>query len=130
MLTNGFLEGMNGTLFFLCVCCEMMFGIYIAKEIAKNGYVRARLQAAISIAVFVAGDGSIRGWVWWWRHQLNRGLDVEWMQGHPILMIGALIEIFGIMCMIRVFAPDSWGKYVWAIFAALSVFVAGGFVLI
>ncbi|MEK9280971.1 hypothetical protein MTX25_09720 [Bradyrhizobium sp. ISRA432] len=38
-----------------------MFGLYIAREVRKNGFQRMRLQAAISIFVFASGVCIITG---------------------------------------------------------------------
>lgn len=122
MLTPQFLEGMNGTLFMLLIFACFMFGLYIVREMVVNGYQRTRLQAAISIFVTLSGEALIRGWVWWWRHIENTGGDAAWMGKHPVLLYGALIEIVGIMCVIRVFAPDSWGRNIWLV----STLVASG----
>lgn len=124
MLTSRFLEGMNGTLFILVLFAFAMFALYITREIFANGFIRTRLQAAISIAVFLAGEAIIRGWVWWWRHQINAGADSSWMDHHPVLALGAATQIIGAVCMIRVFAPDPWGRNVWIASALLAVGVA------
>ena len=124
MLTSRFLEGMNGTLFALVAFACIMFGVYIAREVKRNGFSRTRLQGAISIFVFMVGEGVIRGWVWYWRHTENRGGDVEWMTRNPTLAVGAAIQIIGVICIIRVFAPDHWGRNMWIMTTFLSVVVA------
>ena len=113
MLTARFLEGMNGTLFVLLVFGCFMFGLYIARQIRESGFARMRLQAAISIFVLIFGEAIERGWVWYWRHLQNAGQAADWMINNPALMAGAFIEILGIVCVIRVFAPDHWGRNIW-----------------
>ncbi|MGY3387796.1 hypothetical protein ACVWW6_000387 [Bradyrhizobium sp. USDA 3311] len=113
MLTARFLEGMNGVLFFLLLFGCFMFGLYIAREVIRSGFQRMPLQAAISIFVLIGGEAVARGWLWWWRHLVNRGLDAGWMIEDPVLLVGAFVEILGIICVIRVFAPDHWGRNVW-----------------
>lgn len=120
MLTARFLEGMNGTIFMLLLFGCFMFGLYISRQIRESGFKRMRLQAGISIFVLIAGEAIERGWVWYWRHLQNGGQPADWMVNNPVLMAGAFIETLGIICVIRVFAPDHWGKNIWigsAIFA-------------
>lgn len=124
MLTPKFLEGMNGTLANLLIFGAVMFLIYIGREIYRNGLARRRLEAAISILALIVGEAMIRGWVWMWRYLENRNLDVSWMKDHPVLLAGVLVEILGIICVIRVFAPDSWGRNVWIISTGVAIGLA------
>jgi hypothetical protein len=101
------IEGTFGTLFILLVFAVFMFGLYIAREVRRNGFQRMRLQAGISIFVLVGGMSIITGRIWWWLH----AAPLAAMK--PILHAGAVITILGIICVIRVFAPDRWGGNVW-----------------
>lgn len=130
MLTPKFLEAMNGTLFVLVLFAATLFAVFIVGEIVKNGFRRSTLRYSISIFVFLVGEGIIRGWVWWWRHLQNIGADVRWMDGHPMLSIGAFTQILGVICIIRVFAPDGFGSYAWVGSALLAAGVVLGFVYI
>ncbi|WP_454629497.1 hypothetical protein [Bradyrhizobium cenepequi] len=127
MLTTRFLEGMNGTLFVLLIFACFMFGLYIAREIRKNGFNRARLQAAISIFVLMSGEAVVRGWIWRWRHISNSGGDAAWMVHDPVLLVGAIVETLGVICVIRVFAPDHWGRNVWIASSVLAMVIAAFF---
>jgi hypothetical protein len=127
IMTPTFLEGLNGTLFVLLIFACFMFGIYIAREMIENGYQRTRLQAAISIVVFFTGEAVIRGWVWYWRHLENRSADISWMDHHPALLVGLFIQILGVICVIRVFAPDSWGRNIWFVSSLFAVGVVTAF---
>lgn len=124
MLTPRFLEGMNGSLANLLLFGSVMFTIYAVREIMLNGFARKRLEAAIAILVLIFGDAVIRGWLWLWRYLENRGQDVTWMKDHPVLVVGVLVEMFGIICVIRVFAPDAWGRNVWAISTMVAIGLA------
>jgi hypothetical protein len=124
MLTPKFLEGMNGALFIELTFALIMFGLYIGRETLRNGFVRARLQAAISIFVVLAGEAMIRGWVWWWRHLENAGQSSAWMSHHPVLLIGASVEMLGVVCIIRVFAPDDWSRSAWFTSAVAAITIA------
>jgi hypothetical protein len=130
MLTPRFLEGMNGTLFLLVVFACVMFGIYIVREIRRNGFQRTRLQGAISIFAFMIGEAMIRGWIWYWRHTENSGGNVEWMLFNPILAVGAFVQILGVICVIRVFAPDQWGRNMWVVTSFLAVTLGLVFALV
>ncbi len=121
MLTPTFFEAMNGTLFVLLFFAVFMFGVYIVKEVAANGYNRTRLQAAIAIIVTFFGDAVIRGWVWHWRRLESAGRPNEWMEHHPMLVVGLGVEILGIICVIRVFAPDHWGRNIWLVSTLIAV---------
>lgn len=121
MLTPAFLLAMNGTLFVLVLFTLLMFAVYVGREILAHGFDRMRLQAGISIAVFVAGEAVIRGWVFWWRRLDIVGADVSWMNNHPVLAIGAALQIVGAICMLRVFAPDHWGRNVWILSSLIAV---------
>jgi hypothetical protein len=127
MLTPTFLEGMNGTLFFLLMFACFMFGVYIAREAISNGYQRNRLQAAIAVFVFFCGEAMNRGWLWYWRHLENNGMDASWMMKHHVLLVGAMIQTLGVICVIRVFAPDAWGRNIWLISALVAIGVATAF---
>jgi hypothetical protein len=127
MLTPRFLEALNGTLFNLLLFGSFMFGVYMLREIRMNGFQRARLQAAISIFVLISGEAVIRGWIWYWRHLDNTGQPVGWMSNHPTLVLGAAWEIIGIICVIRVFAPDTWGRNVWVVTTLVATGVTTAF---
>lgn len=73
------------------------------------------LQAAMAIFVFHAGDTVVRFLVWWVRHRINNGYDVEIS---PILatwplVVGSLFAGLGILCMLRVFSGPWLGRWVW-----------------
>lgn len=126
MINPKFLEGMNGALFLEIVFALVMFGLYIGREVLLNGFDRLRLQAAISIFVVLSGEATIRGWVWWWRHLENLGRSSAWMNEHPVLFVGATVQMVGMVCMVRVFAPDGWGRSAWFTSALLAIAVATG----
>lgn len=127
-MTPTVLEAMNGTLFVLLVFACFMFGVYILREVWLNGFQRTRLQAAIAILVCFAGDGVVRGRVWYWRHCENLSLSPSCNEGRGLLLLGALIEIIGVVCIIRVFSPDNWGRNVWFISSLIAIGIATAFV--
>lgn len=124
LLTPRFLEGMNGTLANLLIFGAVMFSIYIGIEVKDNGFSRQRLQAGISILVLLVGDAMIRGYIWLYRYLENRGHDITWMKDHWFLPAGILVEIVGIICVIRVFAPDRWGSKLWLVSSLLAIALA------
>lgn len=107
MMMSRSLEGTFGTLFVLLLFACFMFGLYIAREIKQNGFQRMRLQGGISIFVLVGGMSIVTNRIWWWLH------TTPVFVGKPILHAGAFITILGVICVIRVFAPDQWGRNVW-----------------
>ncbi|MGX1077173.1 hypothetical protein AB7M45_007783 [Bradyrhizobium elkanii] len=42
----------------------------------------------------------------------------------PVLLITALIQILGVACVIRVFAPDRWGREVWIFTTIVAAAIA------
>lgn len=118
------LEGANGTLAFLLIFACFMFGIYMAREILENGVKRVRLQAAISLFVVFAPEAASRIWIWWWRHLDNGGVDADSMLHSPVLLVTALVQILGVACVIRVFAPDRWGRRVWIFTTIVAAAIA------
>jgi hypothetical protein len=130
MLTPKFFEAMNGTLFVLLLFAVVMFGVYSVREMIINGFSRTRLQASIACGVTFLGDAVIRGWVWYWRHLENAGVSNDWMEHHPTLVVGLVFEILGIICVIRVFAPDRWGRNMWVISTLVSIGVTTFFMSI
>ncbi|MCP1852767.1 MULTISPECIES: hypothetical protein [unclassified Bradyrhizobium] len=118
------LEGANGTLAFLLLFACFMFGVYIIREITLNGVKRVRLQAAISLCVAFAPEAASRMWIWYWRHLENGGADVDSMLHSPVLLITALVQIVGVACVIRVFAPDRWGREVWIFTTLVAAAIA------
>lgn len=128
MLIARSLEGVFGALFVLLFFACFMFGLYITREIIRNGFQRTRLQAAISIFVMSAGAAIVNARVWWWCHLTNGGADAAWLIDSPFLLLGAFIEILGVICVIRVFAPDHWGRNVWIGSSVLAAAIAALFI--
>lgn len=126
MLTSAFLEFMNGQWFALTLCVTMIFGAYIG--VNRRAWREPRMSAAIAIFTFFCGESISRGWVWWWRHSINQGLETDWMIHYPILIVGSVLGVLGALCCVRVFSTQIWGDKVWVIWAltttALSAFFA------
>ncbi len=121
-------EHINGLLTFLGLCFLAICIRYFTIEVLKNGFRRMRLQASIAISVTIFGEVIVRGWVWYLRHLQNAGIDTTFLTGMPSMMVpivGTLIEAFGMLCMIRVFAPDKWGDYAWLACGAIAVILTG-----
>ncbi len=38
-----------------------------------------------------------------------------------MLVVGLGVEILGIICVIRVFAPDHWGRNIWLVSTLIAV---------
>lgn len=118
-----FAEGMNGALFLDLSFALFMFGIYIVFELRRDGY-RMRARAAVSVFVMLCGELILRGWFWLWRIQINASHSVAWMDAWPVVPLGMSIEMLGVLCLIRVFSPDSWSRQTWLAVAVISVMVA------
>ena len=117
MLTSVFMEALNGLLFLLSATAVMVFGRYVLIEWQAAGHRFCgwppKARAAFGILIVFIGEAIIRGWVWYWRHQLNNGDDVSWMTGYPVLLIGGAISAIGILCVIRHFSPEAWQNKAW-----------------
>jgi hypothetical protein len=118
-----FAEGMNGALFLDLTFALLMFGTYIIYELRRGGY-RMRAKAAISVEVMLLGELILRGWFWLWRIQINTGQNVGWMDDLPVVPIGMSIEMLGVLCLIRVFSPDTWSRQTWLAVGVMSVLFA------
>ncbi|SEC00277.1 hypothetical protein [Bradyrhizobium erythrophlei] len=126
-MTSRLIEGLSGTLFFLLVFACTMFVAYMTREILQNGFHRTRLQAAISIFVLLFFQALIFGPVWWMCHIESAGAAVNWDGLRSILIVSSAGEILGIVCVIRVFAPDSWGRNIWFISSLVAAGLAAAF---
>lgn len=117
MLTSVFLEALNGLLFLLSATAVAVFGRYVAIEWYAAGCRfcgwPSKARAAFGILIVFIGESIIRGWVWWWRNQLNDGEDVAWMTGYPVLLVGGAISAIGVLCVIRHFSPERWQNWAW-----------------
>lgn len=124
MLNPIFLEIANGT---LAVSGLVLLAVFVRYMIGVQATERGR-AAAIAIAVFVAGETIFRGWVWWWRHQINDGIPVDWMREVPVPAIGLIVAMVGAFCMIRIFSFVRWPAWAWvgamAFTVALMTYVA------
>ena len=85
---------------------------------------RLRDQAAISIAVMLFGEVITRGWTWCARYLMDTsGYVNNWSWEMPWILVpilGSAVEAAGILCMIRVFTPDSWGSRGWIVCVSFS----------
>ncbi|MEY9880510.1 hypothetical protein [Bradyrhizobium sp. USDA 329] len=52
---------------------------------------------------------------------------MNWDELRSILIVSTAGEILGIVCVIRVFAPDSWGRNVWLISSLIPAGLAAAF---
>lgn len=121
---SSFFEVQSGALFLQVMWVTFMFGIYVIREYWLHGWKRIRIEAAFAIFVFMAGESTVRAWVWWWRYLVRIGEDPTWMNTHPILFFGASLQMVGSVLIIRVFTPDHWNKNVWFASVLVSVGIA------
>jgi hypothetical protein len=119
MLDPTFLEVMNGVLFMVSIYVVAVFAAHLWRH-RWQGYC-AENQAAIAILIVFAGESIIRGWVWFWRHQINAGNPTEWMQNYPVLVIGVAMAIVGSLCVARNFSPPSGHGWIVAGVVAIGI---------
>lgn len=82
-------------------------------------------DAAIGMLLLTVGEGVIRGWTWYARIATRMRWDTDWMDDFPYAVIpvmGAIIQITGLLCITRIIAPSS-AAYMWPA-AVASVVVA------
>jgi hypothetical protein len=123
MITSRFDESMNGAVFLALAFAVVMFGLYLWDEMRENGY-RTRAKAAASISGMLAGEMILRGWFWVRAWRIDGYKVSEWISGYPITSAGKVIEMVGVLCLIRVFAPDHWSRATWVAVGMASVVIA------
>ncbi len=121
-MSPGLLEILNGTWFVLGLCLLFVFGRYLI-DIGFD-VRRERVKAAAAILVYFLGESVVRGWTWWWRHELNHGVAVDWMGWflQVRLLTGSSLRRRGRRArgMIKVFTPPGCGHRTWIVRAAWS----------
>jgi hypothetical protein len=118
MLNARFLEAMNVAWFVAAALIAWLFICYIVRH-WRDGRTPP-LNAAIALGVYFTGEAVVRGWVWYWRHLLNRGADVSWMTSAPILAVGGAAALGGGLCLMRVFTMR-YGNVPWVATGMLAV---------
>lgn len=118
----------NLTLILLTLCLLAIIIRFMFVQLFHYGWVREPLRAAISLGVFLLGEVVRIGWVWVLRIVEYSGGNVKmltqtWLFAMPL--VGTVLEITGMLCMIRVFSPDDWGRWSWLICAAVTLFLVG-----
>lgn len=111
------IESANGGWALLSSCVFLMFSAYIAHEVARAGWSRNRLRAAIGIFVYFLGSASHHAAVW---------AQIRWGLMSPLvyaLVITASAAVAGLsaVCILRVFSPEAWGEYGWIVPGATAV---------
>lgn len=125
-MPNGhFLEALNGTLMVLLIGLMLLFGRYIVIELVRAGWAPGRRNrtAAISVFTFLLGDFIIRTNIWLWRHLENRQMDIAPYKDALLIgtVVGAVVSIFGGICIARHFAPDRWKQWPWIIITTAAL---------
>jgi len=121
---HAFWEAVDVLLSSLCLCIVVIFSRYIATEIYLRGRGRMRLRAAIGIAVMAGGFAVMLGAAAFGRHHEEAGESVRWMMQPPWVVIpgtGAFVAAIGLLCLIRVFSPDEWGRWGWVVCAGIAL---------
>jgi putative copper export protein len=118
-------ESMIGALFLVLLFAFAMFARYVRHEYRERGYAE-RVRATVSIMTVLLGEMILHGWYWLQRMQINAHHDatVAWMRAHSAAPIGRAIEIVGVLCLIRVFSPDSWARQTWLAIGIVAAIVA------
>lgn len=111
----------------------VIFGRYLITEYQERRFTfkgivsmrtMLRHQMAIAILITCAGETTVRGWTWYARFAARMGIDTLWMAESPwrfYPLVTATVEAAGLLCLIRVFAPDDWGHRWWLICAGMVI---------
>lgn len=114
------LEAVNGGFFILSLAATYIFLHYIWMN-RRIGY--RCLRPAIAISVLFIGETCLRFYVWWLRDHINAGLPM--VENTFLLALFSSIIAAGVLCIIRVFSPESWGNKPWviALLAAIAFII-------
>lgn len=119
------LERINSAWFVLDACLVFYLAYYLWKsrrDLSLSLFtwwmhpkVPLYIQAALAILVFHTGDMVVRFWVWYLRHQVNRGVSINSTQAliTPTIVVFSVMAGWGILCMLRVFSGPWLGRWVW-----------------
>src|SRR5882672_5966663 len=110
-----FLEWTNSYLFSLDLMAIFTLGAYVVARWRKEwGFLHMNL--AVGLTTYLVGQTGSRFLSFSLRYQLNRGIDITWMDAAWMIVVlaatTAIISI-GLMCICRAFAKAYWGRNVW-----------------
>ncbi len=125
----------DGVWFAFSACVLVVFGRYIALEIAaarkkklhgiENGH-HARTSAAMAMCAYFVGETMWRGLVWWSR--THQDFDNAWASA--MFVLAGCIAVAGAMACVRMFTPPQCGPRSWMaalaaalILSAVSVYI-------
>lgn len=99
-----FNEVLNGYLSVLSFWAVMSFAMYIWQD-RKIGY--QNLRPYFAIIGLLLGDCVVRSAFWWVRHVINVGGTPNKPFFYSIALVGAIIQVWGVLCLIRVFVNQN-----------------------
>lgn len=118
-------------IFWHYLAIEIWHRRFVVGEWMRGGAL-LRHQMAIAIATMCLGESMLRWWTWWARMSANTGNDALWMRSAfwPwVPRLAVVVEVWGLLCAIKVFAPDAWGPH-WRIWAFCLTILAGEFLAV
>lgn len=125
-LSSPFLEAMNGAWFIsgLCFLLVLLFYIWWAVHRRVPLLTYGDLPGAFALTLYFAGETVVRFWLWLWRKQINEEISTAWMDNIPVVPVGGVIALIGLLWMIRRFTPGGSGRLSVAVSAvAILAFV-------
>ncbi len=105
-----FSEAINGFIFVLGVFAVGVFARWLFVN-RKDSYKELRPALAVS-AVFL-GETTVRFSFWIGRHETNVGLIPNEMLFYCMSIVGGAILAWGMLCCMKVFAPEHCSFRVW-----------------
>lgn len=132
-----FNEAVDGFLLIMLLFASCYFVFYLSREWSEIPPTVNRWRAfwsyenktAFSLATLTIGLFLKEGSEWWWFHLHNHGQHEAWPVLVPILVGGAVIGGWGIMCLLRSLARYEWSRWVWIWMTIAAVAFGAGFAI-
>lgn len=109
-------QQVNGLAVTLGICMFVITVMYIYRtwQTKDEWYRFPGVRGAISIAVFVAGEILLRGWVWFSLYREDESFAKNVTLSEPtVAILGCVLLSVGALCFVRVFSPPHWQPWGW-----------------
>ncbi len=132
------LEEVNGAWAILGLALFVTLAIYFVKEWRRNRLTLKKwlahglpphLSLVVALMTYVAGSASMRGALWYWRHQVNTSVPAPALVNNSVVLAASLTAAVGMLCMMRVISREWVGHWPWisaAVIALTFVVAMGG----
>lgn len=135
-------EHINLVLAIMCWMITFIFVRYLIAEFQKYEHASAHMydytfqfvfdylkrpmvrhQMAAGLVLATGGEAFLRTWTWAVRFSMRIGVDLSRVDALFRIMpiSAAILQIIGLICLIRVFTPETWSRYLWIYCVLLAV---------